>query len=444
MRWPNGFVNPPDGPVWRGARRARNNDFDDTFRPRGASGGRLRLSIRSKPRKTAHEPDCIIRTPFQRDRDRIIHSSAFRRLTHKTQVFIYHEGDHYRTRLNAQPGSGADRPLSGPSPAPGRRPGRGHRPRPRSRHIPLSATRAKRPSNDAMRAFGGFDHNAQSLRTVTVLERRYAGFDGLNLTWETLEGIAKHNGPLLDANGAPTKRYQSKGVQEFVLSYNAEHDLELNTFASAEAQTAAIADDIAYNNHDIDDGLRAGFFSIRELSDVPLAGKLIHQLETEHGALPQKRLIYEMNRRMVTVMIRDVLVETDRRLAALAPRSAAEASGRRAPVAAFSESMYADLKSIRKFLFDHVYFNSTIAEIMENAKTIVTDLFDYYFERPEELPGDWRPGAEELPPEGRARRVCDFVAGMTDRFAMETHKRLFDVTPELRKGDPFQKPHAQK
>jgi dGTPase len=386
--------------------------------------------------RLVYEPDCVIRTPFQRDRDRIIHSSAFRRLTHKTQVFIYHEGDHYRTRLThslevAQIARSLARALrldEDLAEAIALAHDLGH---------PPFGHSGEEAIEHAMRAFGGFDHNAQSLRTVTVLERRYASFDGLNLAWETLEGIAKHNGPLLDANGAPTKRYQSKGVQDFLLAYNAEHDLELNDFASAEAQTAAIADDIAYNNHDIDDGLRADFFSIRELSDVPLAGRLIHQLETEHGALPQKRLIYEMNRRMVTAMIRDVLAETDRRLTALAPRSAADVRAAREPVAAFSESMYADLKLIREFLFKHVYFNANIAKIMENAKTIVTNLFDYYFQKPEELPGDWRPGAENLPPEERARRVCDFVAGMTDRFAMETHKSLFEETPQLRQHPPF-------
>jgi dGTPase len=431
MRWPYGFVNPPDGPTGKG--RIAPKQMTSTIlcapaeRPTAAYACQ---SEQSRGRLT-DEPACVIRTPFQRDRDRIIHSSAFRRLTHKTQVFIYHEGDHYRTRLThslevAQVARSLARVLrldEDLAEAVALAHDLGH---------PPFGHSGEEAIDHVMHAFGGFDHNAQSLRTVTVLERRYASFDGLNLTWETLEGIAKHNGPLFDANGAPTKRYQSKGVQEFILNYNARHDLELNTFASAEAQTAAIADDIAYNNHDIDDGLRAEFFSIRELSDVPLAGKLIHQLETEHGALPQKRLIYEMNRRMTTVMIHDVLAETARRLATLAPRSAADIRAAKEPVVAFSEGMYKDLRAIRHFLVTQVYRNVRIEKIMDNAKLIVKDLFDYYFERPQELPGDWRPGAEDLPPEERARRVCDFVAGMTDRFAIEAHKRLFDATPQLR------------
>lgn len=381
--------------------------------------------------RLVNEPDCIIRTPYQRDRDRIIHSSAFRRLTHKTQVFIYHEGDHYRTRLThslevAQIARSLARTLrldEDLAEAIALAHDLGH---------PPFGHSGEDAVDEAMHAFGGFDHNAQSLRAVTLLERRYAKFDGLNLAWETLEGIVKHNGPLLDASGAPVGRHQNKGVQDFIRSYNASHDLELTTFASAEAQAAAISDDIAYNNHDIDDGLRAGFFSIRELSDLPLVGRLIHELETEHGALPQKRLIYEMNRRLMTVMIKDVLTETDRRLAALAPRSADDVRAAGEPVASFSESMNTALLEIRKFLFQNVYWNPRIVAIMAGAKTIVRDLFKYYFEHPTELPGDWRPDAETLSQEERARRVCDFVAGMTDRFAMEAHKRLFDATPQLR------------
>jgi dGTPase len=377
------------------------------------------------------EPEDAIRTPFQRDRDRIIHSSAFRRLTHKTQVFIYHEGDHYRTRLThslevAQIARSLARALrldEDLAEAIALAHDLGHTPFGHS---------GEEAVDEAMRAFGGFDHNAQSLRAVTILERRYARFDGLNLTWETLEGIVKHNGPILTPDGAPAGRYRENGVQDFVLNYNSRHDLDLHTFASAEAQAAAIADEIAYNNHDLDDGLRAGFFSVRELSDVPLTGRLIRDLKTRHGALPQKRLIYEMSRRLVAVLIHDVLAETERRLKGLAPRSASDIRTAGAPVAAFSSEVLADLLAIRKFLFRQVYWNPRIVEIMERAKTIVRDLFSHYFERPQELPGDWRPDAETLPPDLRARRVCDFVAGMTDRYAMEAHKRLFGSTPELR------------
>ena len=259
------------------------------------------------------EPPCELRTAFQRDRDRIVHSAAFRRLMYKTQVFVYHEGDHYRTRLThslevAQIGRTIARALKldedlAETIALAHDLG----------HPPFGHT-GEEALHEMAKPYGGFDHNAQSLRTVTKLEGRYASFDGLNLTWETLEGLVKHNGPLLTADGAPTKRYMADGLPMAIVEYGQSHDLDLASYASAEAQIAALADDIAYNNHDLDDGLRAGLIAIDKLRDAPLAGRFLHQVEVQHGPLPESRLIYEMNRRLISAMVLDLVGESRRRL----------------------------------------------------------------------------------------------------------------------------------
>jgi dGTPase len=370
------------------------------------------------------QSECPIRTAFQRDRDRILHAEAFRRLTYKTQVFIYHEGDHYRTRLThslevAQIARTLARTLRLDEDL--------------AETIALAHDLGHTPFghagedalNRSMRAHGGFDHNAQSLRIVTQLENRYAGFDGLNLTWETLEGLVKHNGPLL-AHGQTRA-----SLAQAVALYNARHDLELDTNASAEAQLAALADDIAYNNHDIDDGLRAGLIALDQVRQVPLVGRLIREVEKVHGGLAHQKIIYEVNRRLITAMINDVLCETTARLGDLRPQSVEDIRNAPQPVVSFSPQMTADLAVLRAFLFDEVYRHPRIAEVMQRSQQILVDLFDHYMANPDDLAGEWRDAACAANDTARARCVCDFIAGMTDRHALRTHKRLFDAEAEL-------------
>lgn len=377
------------------------------------------------------EAACPNRTPFQRDRDRIIHSSAFRRLTYKTQVFIYHEGDHYRTRLThslevAQIARtiartlGLDEDLAE---AIALAHDLGHTP---------FGHAGEEALNEAMAAHGGFDHNAQSLRIVTALERRYAAFDGLNLTWEALEGLVKHNGPLTHLSGKPAGRYKQSGLPHGIRHYGQSQDLMLWTHASAEGQAAAIADDIAYNNHDIDDGLRAGLIALKDLYEAPLAGRVTGEVEAAHGVLPQQKLIHEVNRRLITAMIIDVLAEAKSRLGKLDPQSPDDIRNARQPVIAFSKRMTKDLAALQGFLYARVYRHPKILRIQAGAQQIVRGLYGYYWARPAALPEEWRIAALIEDPALRARHVGDFVAGMTDRFAIKTHKRLFDATPELR------------
>ena len=374
------------------------------------------------------EPACDLRSPFQRDRDRIIHSAAFRRLTYKTQVFVYHEGDHYRTRLThslevAQIARTLARVLRLDEDL--------------AETIALAHDLGHPPFGHAgeealhalARPFGGFDHNAQSLRTVTKLESRYASYDGLNLTWETLEGLVKHNGPLLQADGRPTQRYAAEGLPAAIVEYGQSHDLDLASYASAEAQVAALADDIAYNNHDLDDGLRAGMVAIGKLRDVPLAGRFIAEVEAQHGALPANRLIYEVNRRLISAMVHDLVDEAQRRLDDLKPASVDDIRGAAYPVAAFSQIMAKEIGELRGFLFQEFYFHPRVQDIMNGAQKIVRDLFDCFLRDPERLPDEWRQKAKT---KERGRVISDFVAGMTDRMAIDTHRRLFDDTPRLR------------
>lgn len=374
------------------------------------------------------EPACELRTPFQRDRDRIIHSTAFRRLTYKTQVFVFHEGDHYRTRLThslevAQIARTLARILRLDEDL--------------AETIALAHDLGHPPFGHAgeetlhemAKPFGGFDHNAQSLRTVTKLESRYAAYDGLNLTWETLEGLVKHNGPLLTADGSPTPRYAAEGLPQAIVEYGASHDLDLASYASAEAQVAALADDIAYNNHDLDDGLRAGLIGIDKLRGVRLISAFIREVEERYGALPQTRLIYEVNRRLISAMVHDLAAEASRRLEELCPKSADDVRAADRPIASFSEAMARDIAELRAFLFDEFYFHPRIRDIMNGAQKIVRDLFNHFLAHPETLPDEWRKKAETGQ---KGRVVSDFVAGMTDRMAMDTHRHLFDDTPRLR------------
>jgi dGTPase len=370
------------------------------------------------------------RSEFQRDRDRIIHSAAFRRLAHKTQVFVYHEGDHYRTRLThtievsqiaraLARSLGLDEDLAE---ALALSHDLGHTPFGHTGEDALDA---------CMRAYGGFDHNAQALRVVTRLERRYAAHDGLNLAWETLEGLVKHNGPLLDPEGRPAARYAGRGVPLAILEYDSRHDLALATHASAEAQAAALADDIAYDAHDLDDGLRAGLFTVETLAAVPFLAGLLDGIDARYPGLELSRRIHELTRRVITRLVEDAVGESARRIAALAPESAEAVRRAGAPVVAFSEPMRAAEASIKDFLYPHMYRHPDVMRVRARADEVLRDLFRRFTTRPADMPEEWRQGLTG--DETRlARRVADYIAGMTDRFAILEHRRLFATTPDLR------------
>jgi dGTPase len=362
------------------------------------------------------------RTEFQRDRDRIIHSTAFRRLKHKTQVFVEHEGDHYRTRLThtievSQIARALSRTLGLDEDL--------------AEALALAHDLGHTPFGHAgedaldrlMAPDGGFDHNAQALRIVTALERRYAAHDGLNLTWETLEGLVKHNGPLIAPDGTPRPRYAAGGVPLAILQYDARHPLDLASFASAEAQVAAIADDIAYNAHDIDDGLRAGLFTIDDLRAVPLIAAMIAEIRRAWPALEDGRMAHEIMRRVITRLIEDAGSESERRLVDLAPRSAEDVRATSRPVIAFSPSMEGEEKALKAFLFERMYRAPQLVRLREAAETIIGGLFERYAQDPRAM------GLEEQP---SRRAIADYIAGMTDRFALGEYQRLFDETPSLR------------
>lgn len=377
------------------------------------------------------EPVSPTRSEFQRDRDRIIHSSAFRRLKHKTQVFVYHEGDHFRTRLThtievsqiaraLARSLGLDEDLA-ETLALSHDLG----------HTPFGHT-GEDTLDECMRGFGGFDHNAQALRVVTRLERRYAAYDGLNLTWETLEGLVKHNGPLLDADGKPTLKYAERGVPLAILEYNALQDLQLATYASGEAQAAAIADDIAYDAHDIDDGLRAGLFQIDELREVPFLDELLREIDDRYPGLELSRRIHELTRRVITRFVENVLAEGDRRIAALNPGSADEIRHAGHTLICFCDGITKADAEIKRFLYAHMYRHPKVMKVRAEADDVLRDLFRKFKAEPGVMPEEWR---ADLPKEDEprlARRVADYIAGMTDRYAILEHQRLFDVTPDLR------------
>ena len=369
------------------------------------------------------EPDCPTRSPFQRDRDRILHATAFRRLTYKTQVFVFHEGDHYRTRLThslevAQIARTIARQLrldEDLAEAIALAHDLGH---------PPFGHAGERALDAAMGAFGGFDHNAQSLRVVTMLERKYAAFDGLNLAWETLEGLAKHNGPVDDAHDAAVAKV-ARGLSSW-------HSLELGSWASAEAQVAALADDIAYVSHDIDDGLRADLIALADLEGRPLAGPAIANAPAIEGDDASGRRVYELTRRMITAMVADVVSETRVRLAALGPGSPDDIRLAGRATVAFSDAMASDIARLKAFLFERVYRHERVMRVMRSAETIVRDLFGHYLSAPQAMQEAWAKVATSLDERRRARLIADFVAGMTDRYALAEHRRLFDATPDLR------------
>ena len=371
------------------------------------------------------------RSDFRRDCDRIIHSTAFRRLAHKTQVFIPHEGDHYRTRLthtlevtqvarSLARALGLDEDLAEASAL-------AHD----LGHTPFGHA-GERALDRCLASHGGFDHNAQTLSVVTRLERRYADFDGLNLTWDTLEGLVKHNGPLVDAAGHAIGRHAERGVAAAILDYCALQDLDLARFPSAEAQAGAIADDIAYDAHDIDDGLRACLFALDDLADLPFVGDVLREIKALHPGLDASRGAHELVRRLITRMIEDVLAESTRRLDALGAGSVEAVRGAPRAVVAFSPAMAAADRAIKAFLLPRMYRHERVMSIMLAAEGVVEQLFNRYLAAPHELPDEWRSGLDPADPSARARHVADFIAGMTDRYALMEHARLFDSTPELR------------
>ena len=358
------------------------------------------------------EEESLFRSPFQRDRDRIIHASAFRRLKHKTQVFIEHEGDYFRTRLThsievAQVARTVSAAL-GLNVELTEAVALAHD----LGHPPFGHT-GEEALNDLMAPYGGFDHNAQAIRIVTSLERHYAEWDGLNLTWETLEGIAKHNGPVC----AP--------VPYALADYDARHDLELSTHASAEAQVAALADDIAYNHHDLHDGLRAELFSTAELAELPVLRDCFAAVDARYPDLDLYRRRHEALRRFFGVLVEDVIVLARRTLAGMAPESVAEIRHAGRPCIRFSNGLWRDLQVIREFLFVRMYRAPAVVIMREEVTAVVHDLFPLFMQRPGELPRQWRKDVEAAGNEtGLARIVADYIAGMTDRFAIESHQRL--------------------
>lgn len=368
-------------------------------------------------RKVA-EPESRNRTPFARDRDRIIHATAFRRLKEKTQVFVAHEGDHFRTRLthslevaqvarSLASALGLDADLA--------------------ETIALAHDLGHPPFGHAgedelqvqMEPFGGFDHNVQTFRVVTKLERRYPRWDGLNLTWETLEGVIKHNGPVTAKLSQPSW----KAITEF----DAEYDLGLDTWASAEAQCAALADDIAYNNHDVDDGVQAGLFHLKELLDVPLIGPILAGVYKEYPDLDPGIIRLEAVRRMIGAMIDDVLAETHRRAAASKVSSADEVRHLDHALVAFSREMLEDLGRLREFLMNRMYRHWKVNRTRSQARRILAEMFQLFMSEPDVLPTEWFARSQNRDDSGRARVVCDYIAGMTDRFAIEEHRRLFHL-----------------
>jgi dGTPase len=375
------------------------------------------------------EPPSPTRNAFRRDCDRIIHSSAFRRLAHKTQVFVYHEGDHYRTRLThtlevAQIARSLARALGldeDLAEALALAHDLGH---------PPFGHAGERALDDCLGRFGGFDHNAQALRIVTDLERRYAAFDGLNLTWETLEGLVKHNGPLTDRSGRAVGRYAERGVPAAILAYSQVQDLEMWSQPSAEAQLAALADDIAYDAHDIDDGLRADLFTLEDIATVGLVGDILRDIDARYANLEPARRVHETVRGLITRMIEDVIAETGRRIAALKPASAADVRHAAQPLVGFSPAMQKADADVKGFLRPRMYRHERVMRVMNEAENVLRELFAHFAASPADLPAEWGEGiADEAT---RMRRIADYIAGMTDRYALVEHAKYFKTTPELR------------
>lgn len=403
---------------------AELGDYGESLRPGERAPARYAASAVASRGRFHAEPECPTRSPFQRDRDRILHSTGFRRLTYKTQVFLFHEGDHYRSRLThslevAQIARTIARQLrldEDLAEALALAHDLGHSP---------FGHAGERALDTAMRGYGGFDHNAQSLRVVISLERKYLAFDGLNLTWEVLEGLAKHNGPVPD---------QTSAVAKAVRRIETWQALELTRWASAEAQAASLADDIAYLSHDVDDGLRAGLLTLDGLAAAPFAGSIAANVSAAAAHPRDGRATYEVTRRMITAMVADAVAESRLRLARLAPKSADDIRAATAQTVAFSSAMTRDLAELKKFLFSQVYHHPRVMHVMSGAETIVGDLFRRYNDASDTtaLPQAWVDAMRGIDASKRARLACDYLAGQTDRYAISEHRRLFAATPELR------------
>jgi dGTPase len=376
----------------------------------------MRQTYASDPAQTRGrlypEVESTFRSCFQRDRDRIIHASAFRRLKHKTQVFIEHEGDYFRTRLThsievaqvARTISAALGLNSELTEAVALAHDLGHTPFGHTGEDALGLL---------MKPYGGFDHNAQAIRIVTSLERHYAEWDGLNLTWETLEGIAKHNGPV------------TGDIPYALADYNARHDLELGTYASAEAQVAAISDDVAYNNHDLHDGLRAELFSTDELAELPLLHGCFAEVDATYPGLNYYRRRHEALRRFFGILVSDVIEVSRARIAELNPHTVQDVRHAGRQLVQFSPGVWTSLKVIREFLYHRMYRAPSVVEMRVMVTGVVNDLFPLFMAHPELLPKQWRKDVEEAASEiALARIVADYIAGMTDRFALQEHARL--------------------
>ncbi len=366
------------------------------------------------------------RSAFQRDRDRIIHSSAFRRLKHKTQVFVEHEGDYYRTRLtHSIEVAQVARTIAGVlglntdlAEAIALAHDLGHTPFGHTGEDALARL---------MAPYGGFDHNAQALRIVTRLERHYADFDGLNLTWESLEGIAKHNGPVTGPNADP----KHAGPLPYALAeVNAGWDLELDTHASAEAQVAAIADDVAYSHHDLHDGLRSGLFTEEDLMELPVSGPAFAEVDALYPGLDRMRRRHEALRRVFGRMVEDVIAVAQNRLTAAQPQSVDDIRHMGMTIIRFSKPLYQDLKAVRSFLFHRMYRAPSVMEVRAQVTEVIDGLFPLFLQHPDLLPEEWCTDVQAAADEtALARIVADYVAGMTDRFAIQEHARLFGVAP---------------
>ncbi len=368
------------------------------------------------------EPPSRTRTAFARDRDRIIHATAFRRLKEKTQVFVAHEGDHYRTRLThslevAQIARSLAHALRLDDDL--------------AETIALAHDLGHPPFAHAgedelvvqMADHGGFDHNVQSFRVVTELENRYPSFDGLNLSWETVEGVIKHNGPVAHRLDEPAWSF----ARPYAAGGEADWDLRLDTFASLEAQCAAIADDIAYNNHDVDDGVQAGLITLAELADIPIIGPILAEVRHDWPGIDERMLRIEAVRRMIGVMIDDVLNETMRRIEADGVRSAEDVRTANRALVAFSPALHADLAILRRFLFERMYRHYRVNRTRSQARRMLAQLFELFMEEPEVMPPEWGLPAMTEDRTRRARAICDYIAGMTDRYAIEVHRKLFSL-----------------
>lgn len=374
------------------------------------------------------EESSLTRSEFQRDRDRIVHTTAFRRLKHKTQVFISPDGDHYRTRLThtievAQIARALARALKLDEDL-----AEGVALVHDFGHTPFGHT-GEDALDELLKPYGGFDHNAQSLRVVTKLERRYAEFDGLNLTWETLEGLVKHNGPLLTKDGRGIRGPLPQPIRD----YCELHDLELASYASLEAQVAAIADDIAYNTHDIDDGLRSGLLTFEVLEEVPFLAGLMSEVRARYPHLDPTRFAYEVTRRQITHMVEDVIGVAQDNLLKLRPESAQQVRDADQVIATFSKEMAETDQAIKKLLFSHIYRHPEIMRIRAGAAQILSDLFGAYMNDPTLMRSHyWVNHIAGLGDAAKARHVADYLAGMTDTYAVRAHSELFDRTPDLR------------